>query len=122
MSTTLTTELTIVNIQREQLQHEPALIITRLTATQQQELKDFLLDIIEDKDGSPSIGQLYIKHLTFDINDSHKGKFRLAFDIERRFCCSGTEACQQDYIDFNFVLVENTLKAQATYFNWALNN
>ena len=122
MSTTLTTNLTIVNIHKDQFLQDPQYLIQRLTDQQIEQLKAFLLDTLDDKDGSPSIGELHIKQLLFDQQQPEQGKFRLAFAIERRFCCSGTEACQQDYIDFNFQLADNNLIAHATYFNWSLNN
>jgi len=122
MSETLSIKLNIADITKEQLLADPQLPIEKLTAQQTKELKEFLWDLLEDKDGSPSIGNLSIKQLSYNDNDNNKGKFRLAFDIDRRFCCSDTQACQQDYIDFSFELHENLLKTQATYFNWSLNN
>lgn len=96
-------------------------LLEQLDAQRFAALSDFLLDNIENKDGSPSISNLSIENLTFN-ESTNRGKFRLKFQIDRRFCCSGTEACANDYIDFDFVYNDPNIEAKASYFNWELNN
>lgn len=122
MSSTLTTDLTIVNIKLEDITTNPSLILERLTQTQLEQLNHFLIDTIEDKDGSPNIGNISIIQLHLHNNIPNKGRFRLEFTIDRRFCCSDIEAAQSDYIDFEFDVIKCDLHAKATYFNWTVNN
>ena len=122
MSSTLTTNLTIVNIDINKIITQPQIITQSLSNQQLNKLNQFLLDTIADKDGSPSIGDLSVSQLNLIETENNKGSFRLTFTIDRRFCCSGTEASQKDYIDFNFVVHNNILYADASYFNWSLNN
>lgn len=84
-------------------------------------IKDYIIDNINDKDGSPAINNLHIKDFQYKKDDK-TGKFRLQYDIERIFCCSDIEASKPDYIDFTFHLKNNDLLAHAEYFNWELNN
>ncbi len=84
-------------------------------------LKDFIFDILGNKDGSPEINNLKISNFIFD-NVKNKGSFRLKFDIDRRFCCSDMESCSNDYIDFNFKFENGAFNAKGSYFDWTLSN
>ena len=84
-------------------------------------IQDYLLDHINNKDGGPQINNFKISRITFD-NNSLKGKFRLDFQIDRQYCCSDIDSCSQDYLDFNFTLDNETLITTATYFDWTMNN
>ncbi|MGO1520911.1 MAG: hypothetical protein ACTHZ1_06235 [Sphingobacterium sp.] len=84
-------------------------------------LNGFLFDHLLDKDGGPTITNIRIDNFKF-ASQTNKGGFRLHFEINRRFCCSDTCATGVDYIDFQFLLENNQLIAEATYFDWTLNN
>ena len=84
-------------------------------------IKHFIIDNIENKDGSPAINNFQIKDFEYK-KEGNAGKFRLLFDIERIFCCSDIESSKPDYLDFNFHLENTDLIAHTEYFNWELNN
>lgn len=101
---------------------DPQSIITMLSQSQLKTLKESLLEVVEDKDGGPQIGDLHISHWQYELS-KNTGKFRLHFAIDRQFCCSDTKSCIADYVDFTFVKQHNNyLTARATYFNWSINN
>ena len=85
------------------------------------DLQDFVFDNLKDKDGSPEVADIEIKHFKFQEKDK-KGSFRLQFLIDRRFCCSDTDSCSADYIDFQFQFQNGILRAIGGYFDWTLSN
>lgn len=85
------------------------------------ELQDFDFDNLKDKDGSPEVADIEIKHFKYQEADK-KGSFRLQFLIDRRFCCSDTDSCSADYIDFQFQVKDGILRAKGGYFDWTLTN
>lgn len=67
------------------------------------------------------INNLQIKSLSYK-SSINKGKFRLTFDIERQYCCSDIQSTNSDYIDFDFQIKAQELKAQAKYLAWEVND
>ena len=85
------------------------------------DLQDFVFDNLKDKEGSPEVADIEIKHFKYHEKDK-KGSFRLQFLIDRRFCCSDTDSCSADYIDFQFQIQDGILQAKGGYFDWTLSN
>lgn len=85
------------------------------------ELQDFVFDNLKDKDGSPEVAEIETKHFKY-VEADRKGSFRLQFLIDRRFCCSDTDSCSADYIDFQFQVEDGMLQAKGGYFDWTLSN
>lgn len=101
---------------------DPQSLVTVLTQPQLKALKQSLLEVVADKDGGPQISDLRISNWQYDPS-KNTGKFRLHFVIDRQFCCSDTQSCVADYVDFTFIKQHaDHLIASATYFNWSVNN
>lgn len=114
-------KLDIPNFLFPEILDRPQLFYELLTLQQQEELKAFLFDLLQDKDGSPEFDDFHVHLFKFD-SSTLDGSFRLKFTINRRFCCADSTACQMDYLDFKFSYVKERLEAQANYFNWNLDN
>lgn len=99
----------------------PDVLLSLLGDEELHRLKAFLFDNLVDKDGSPEISAMRVHFFTYD-EQTKTGGFRLKFNIERVFCCSDFGNCSEDYIDFKFEYVQDTLRAEASYFNWVLDN
>lgn len=112
--------LEITAIELQDVLHNPDILISRLSQDQLHQLKNYIFDKLSDKDGGPTIQQFEIIGFDFEKLQG-KGKFRLKFEIERQFCCSDIQSCQNDYIDFNFFYKEKTISMHATYFNWEVS-
>jgi len=100
---------------------KPELLLELMGEEQKQNLKEYLFDQLQDKDGSPEIDEMRIHALKYQ-EENGQGSFRLHFMINRRFCCSDIEACRTDYVDFKFEYLQEDFRATAHYFNWELNN
>ncbi|SEG66568.1 hypothetical protein [Sphingobacterium lactis] len=103
------------------LEIEPQTLLDFIPAAQTDKLKDFVFDALGNKDGSPEVGNLKVAKFKFD-KAKNKGSFRLKFDIDRRYCCSDTESCSSDYVDFVFTTAGKNMLAKGNYFDWTLNN
>lgn len=86
-----------------------------------EDLKSYIFDKLDNKDGSPEITELKTANFKYDV-DKGAGSFRLTFLVSRRFCCSDVSSSNQDYIDFTFQLENSYLTGRASYFDWTLNN
>ena len=112
--------LEITPIELEDILNNPNLLIDRLRPQQLQQLQHYIFDTLTDKDGGPTIQKFQIK--AFNYKESMaKGTFRLTFEIERQFCCSDVQSCQNDYIDFDFSYKDQSISMHATYFNWEVH-
>lgn len=111
----------ISNISAESLENNPDGLLQHISPEDQKRLQEYILDRLSSLDGGPSVSTYRIANFSWD---SHlkKGRFRLNFTIDRRFCCSDTESCATDYLDFDFTVQETVLTATTEYFEWALNN
>jgi len=85
----------------------------------QQEINDYVIEQLEDKDGAPHLSDFSISELTFDTN-STEGSFRLHFKIDRQFCCSDLSSCQMDYIDFKFNKSNDSITLTGSYTVWTI--
>ncbi|MFZ4861672.1 hypothetical protein ACL9RF_05750 [Sphingobacterium sp. Mn56C] len=112
-------QITVANIQ--DITRKPQLFLDKLNAENRQTLQHYLLDNLSDKDGGPTVDNLAISNFNFDT-EARRGRFRLNFTINRRFCCSDIEACGNDYLDFTFTYNWQTIEAVAQYFDWSLTN
>ncbi|PRD44563.1 hypothetical protein C5745_19270 [Sphingobacterium haloxyli] len=119
MQPTIIIELPIHKTLFYECQERPPLLLEIFTAQQIARIKEFVFDNLEDKDGAPEVDGLAVSVLTYS-EEERGGYFRLAFYINRRFCCSDVESSRQDYIDFHFSYINEILKASAIYFNWNL--
>ncbi|WP_312329630.1 hypothetical protein [Sphingobacterium sp.] len=88
-------------------------------AKHQQEINDYVIEQLEDKDGAPHLSDFSISGLTFYTN-STEGSFRLHFKIDRQFCCSDLSSCQMDYIDFKFNKSNDSITLTGTYTVWTI--
>ncbi|MCA5006816.1 hypothetical protein [Sphingobacterium bovistauri] len=84
-------------------------------------LQEYVLDNLHSLDGGPSISNLEIIKFKYN-SDLDNGSLRLKFQINKRYCCSDTESCANDYLDFNFDLIGSRMTLEAEYFDWTLNN
>ena len=124
MNESIQIEMTIAVSDLDIVDHgfDPRSLIKVLSQSQLHVLKESLLEVVVEKDGGPQIGDLNISNWHYDANEN-TGGFRLHFAIDRQFCCSDTESCVADYVDFTFsVQHDDHLIASATYFNWSINN
>ena len=96
---------------------QPNDLLKYCTVAELQQIKDFIFDQLEDKDGAPEADLQRVEFLATEANQL-AGRFRLHFEINRRFCCSEVESTRQDYIDFQFTYAGGVLRATASYFNW----
>lgn len=103
------------------LENNPEWIIQHISPEDQSRLQDYILDHLSSLDGGPSVNDYRIANFSWD-RILQKGTFRLNFTIDRRFCCSDTESCATDYLDFDFSVQDAILTATSEYFEWALNN
>lgn len=101
----------------EQWLAQPDDFLKFCTGAELQQIKDFIFDQLEDKDGAPE-ADLQCVELLAIVADKQAGCFRLHFEINRRFCCSDVESSRRDYIDFQFTYAAGVLQASARYFNW----
>lgn len=116
---TITFEIAIPPSLFDKCREQPSLLLDLLTEQQIAQIKLFVFDNLEDKDGAPDVENLDISVFRYS-EEERNGSFRLHFYINRRFCCSDTESSRQDYMDFHFSYLNETLNASATYFNWNL--
>ncbi|HLT88502.1 MAG TPA: hypothetical protein VKZ57_12995 [Sphingobacterium sp.] len=116
---TITIEIAIPPSLFDKCREQPSLLLDLLTEQQIAQIKLFVFDNLEDKDGAPDVENLDISVFRYS-EEERNGSFRLHFYINRRFCCSDTESSRQDYMDFHFSYLNETLNASATYFNWNL--
>lgn len=105
----------------ERCLREPALLGEYLSEENKQAVGAFVFEKLTDKDGAPRLTDYKVKSLSYD-SEEKRGRFRLAFQINRRFCCADVEACSNDYLDFEFYYSNNILQAKAVYFQWSLDN
>ena len=96
-------------------------ILRRINDADKKRINDYVIDQLADRDGAPELIDLHISKFQHDTG-SGAGKFRLHFKISRRFCCADTTGCNDDYIDFEFVYRDSTLRAEGHYFQWSLDN
>ncbi|EEI92956.1 hypothetical protein HMPREF0765_1470 [Sphingobacterium spiritivorum ATCC 33300] len=114
-------KITISNNELRSIQEDPQQLITHISSENWEALKSGIVDQLADRDGAPQLDQIRIQNFRWDEN-SRKGSFRMQFLINRHFCCSDTEACAMDYVDWNFVYNAGLLSADANYVNWTLDN
>lgn len=110
-------ELVIPMFLLDKCQEQPTILLDILTEQQIAQIKAFVFDSLEDKDGAPEVADLGVSFFKYDEAEN-RGSFRLHFHLNRRFCCADTESCRPDYMDFHFSYANETLKATASYFNW----
>lgn len=103
----------------DKCREQPTILLDILTEQQIAQIKAFVFDNLEDKDGASEVDNLGISFFKYN-EGGRSGSFRLHFYINRRFCCSDVESSRQDYVDFHFSYINEILKASATYFNWNL--
>ena len=118
---TLAIDIDVPDFMFIQMEQRPQLFYELLSANQQEELKSFLFDLLQDKDGAPEFDDFQVHLYKFNAL-TKEGSLRLKFTINRRFCCADTTACQMDYVDFDFSYVKERIGARARYFNWNLDN
>lgn len=99
----------------------PQFLFELLAIGSLEDIKGFLFDQLKDKDGSPEFEDFQVQQFDYDAA-TNAGRFRLSFTINRRFCCSDTEGCSRDYIDFDFIYSLECINATAHYFNWSIDN
>ncbi len=99
----------------------PALLGQELSTAHEEAINAFVFDQLTDKDGAPQLTDFEVKSLIYN-RETSKGRFRLAFRINRRFCCADVESCAADYLDFDFTFREQAMHAKASYFAWSLDN
>ena len=116
---TITIEISIPLSLFDKCREQSNLLLDLLTEQQIAQIKAFVFDNLEDKDGAPEVENLDISFFKYN-EEERSGSFRLHFYINRRFCCSDIESSRQDYLDFHFSYMNETLRASATYFNWNL--
>lgn len=119
MHTQINIEISMQPSLFDQCRTQPILLLDILTEQQIEQIKAFVFDNLEDKDGAPEVDNLGISTFKYKVEE-REGSFRLHFYINRRFCCSDTESSRQDYIDFHFRYLDEILQASASYFNWNL--
>ena len=104
-----------------QLLEDPKVLIKKLVELNNLKIQQYMLDNLNNLDGGPSISNLDIQNFTYN-HSLNSGTFRLKFQIERRYCCSDTESCVNDYLDFHFLIRKDKVSASSEYFDWNLNN
>ncbi|MGJ1430093.1 hypothetical protein ACR79M_00475 [Sphingobacterium spiritivorum] len=114
-------QITINTIELRKIQEEPQQLIAHIPPENWEVIKAEIVDQLADRDGAPQLEQIHIQNFQWDEN-SHKGSFRMQFLINRHFCCSDTEACAMDYVDWKFTYHNSQLLAEANYVNWTLDN
>jgi|SRR5690606_17015750 hypothetical protein len=112
-------EISPINI--GELEKDAQLIRKNLSEDNLSKLTEYVLDNLSNLDGGPSINRLEVLNFKYD-REEHTGSFRLKFQIDRRYCCSDTESCVNDYLDFDFKVHQDNLIAKTEYFDWSLNN
>jgi len=116
--------LSVDNASKATLQHwvaHPEQFQKVIPSTEPDRLAKFVFEHLQDKDGSPEVTNIRIDTFVWS-KETGQGRFRLHFEINRRFCCSDTCATGLDYIDFQFRLKGNRLIASGSYFDWTLDN
>lgn len=114
-------KIKIPNIDIQNLSKNEQLLAELLNSNHRQELQEYILDGLGNKDGGPQATLFKVKNFFYNQGE-RKGAFRLTFIVQRRYCCSDTESCQEDYLDFDFVIDNDILVAHTIYFDWSLNN
>lgn len=104
----------------QKVSNDPNLLIYQDSFDKDQ-LSSFIIAHLQDLDGAPELTDFRIDKWMFD-SFSKKGKFRLHFAINRRFCCSDQESCRTDYVDFSFSYENENLVASASYFDWTVSS
>lgn len=113
--------LHIKNIAVENLEKDQDSILQKIDKESTHNLQEYILNHLQTLDGGPTINNLQIENLAYDpINE--KGKFRLKFQIDRRYCCSDIESCSNDYLDFEFEYQKGNIRARTEYFDWTITN
>ncbi len=107
--------------QLQGLMEKPQDLLKLLPKNELENFRWFIFDELSDKDGSPTVNNLLITKFSYD-QTKNKGGFRMSFDIDRKFCCSDTESCKSDYLDFTFQINDNELEASGSYFDWTMGN
>ncbi len=102
--------------QYQQIRTDPELLIEYIPFPA---LQADVFDALQDKDGAPTIANLCISQFK-EAEDL--GSFRLHFMVNRQFCCSDTDACAMDYIDFSYRFEEGEFLAQGEFINLVLDN
>lgn len=110
-------EISIPTFLFDKCREQPALLLDVLTEKQIAQINTFIFDNLNDKDGAPQVDDFNILSFTYN-EEERRGSFRMHFYINRQFCCSDVESSRQDYVDFQFSYVNETLEATASYFNW----
>lgn len=111
----------ISDIDWNMLTSNPKVLLEHLKEEDKSLLQEYILDRLHTRDGGPSITNFHIDRFRVD-EETKKGSFRLLFDIERQFCCSGSESCTNDYLDFDFHRQGEGIIAFTEYMEWTLNN
>ena len=96
-------------------------ILAGISEEETKRIQDYVVDQLADRDGAPELIDMQISKFQYD-DGSCTGTFRLHFKISRRFCCSDSTGCNDDYMDFRFAYLEGTVHAEGHYFQWNLNN
>lgn len=116
-----TFETDINSEQLETISEDPSELLNYISKEELDKLSWFIFDVLGDKDGSPEVGNIQVSNFRYQP-DTHVGKFRMQFDIDRKFCCSDMGSCSNDYLDFDFKLEDQRFIAKGSYFDWTLNN
>jgi hypothetical protein len=119
MSSELTIEISPINI--EEWEPNSQSILSQVTEENLIKIRAYILDNLAGLDGGPSISEFEVANLKFN-SEMKRGSFRLKFQIDRQYCCSDTQACSNDYLDFDFSVEHYKLKAHTEYFDWSLTN
>lgn len=114
-------KLELFDIVIDDLLKNPSGLVDCLGELNFNKLQDYIVDNLSSLDGGPSINNLQVENFQYDVTNQ-LGSFRLCFNIDRRFCCSDIESCRNDYLDFDFKIINSTLIAFTEYFDWDLNN
>lgn len=105
----------------KELELKPQAIINYLIEKKLVKLEEYILDNLSNLDGGPAVNNLEVVNFKYD-QPQQKGRFRLKFQIDRRYCCADMESCVNDYLDFDYRIYQDRLIAKTSYFDWSLNN
>ncbi|MFZ4260593.1 hypothetical protein ACFRAE_01015 [Sphingobacterium sp. HJSM2_6] len=108
-------------IHLSKLEQDPNRLLSYLPEETLSALKSYIFDQLQNKDGAPMLSEMNVTR--FEYQEAyHTGRFRIAFKIDRQFCCADTLACASDYMDFSFRSEPTQLLAEGSFFDWTLDN
>ena len=120
MAHDITLTIALNSISFEEFQKDPNSLKSHLSPATLFDINDIVVSNLESREGNPSISIQKIELKKLD-QESNTGTFRLHFEINRIYCCSGVESARTDYIDFKFQYDGKIMHAKGEYVQWNVN-